>query len=296
MATRLWQLLVLSVLCSAFPSTLQADVIEEPTEQPPPRRRVEPAPPPAPAPAPERAAPVTPAEVEGWTFSVLPYFWWSGVDGHVEFDRPSPLPGIDSTVEGANFYDVFDDEADSAYSGAAWMEARKDRLGIFVHPTYSSLEWDEDFNVDPEAAIDADLWTIEGGLAYTLVEGGPPETPWAFDALVGVRYQNVDIDTDVTANIDDPDHDWVDPFVGARARIGLTEHVGLTVQGDVGGFGVGSDFSWQSMVRLGYLFDMGGMSSEVFIGYRALDVNYERADFEWDLTQHGPLFGLGVHF
>ena len=47
--------------------------------------------------------------------------------------------------------------------------------------------------------------------------------------------------------------EWVDPFVGLRVRHQLSPGSELQFLGDVGGFGVGSDFTWQLFG--GYSFD-----------------------------------------
>jgi hypothetical protein len=38
------------------------------------------------------------------------------------------------------------------------------------------------------------------------------------------------------------------------------------------------------------------VSPEVFIGYRALDTNYDDDDFEYDQIVHGPMVGVALKF
>ena len=47
--------------------------------------------------------------------------------------------------------------------------------------------------------------------------------------------------------------EWVDPFVGLRVRHELAPGKELQFLGDIGGFGVGSDLTWQLFA--GYSFD-----------------------------------------
>ena len=43
---------------------------------------------------------------------------------------------------------------------------------------------------------------------------------------------------------------WVDPLVGLRLRHQFAPGLNFVVSGDVGGFGVGSKFSWQALAAL----------------------------------------------
>jgi hypothetical protein len=71
------------------------------------------------------------------------------------------------------------------------------------------------------------------------------------------------------------------------------------VTGDIGGFGVGSDFAWDAFGVIGYRFSLFGQeNSGVIAGYRALSQDYTdgsgRDKFQWDVTLHGPILGLFV--
>jgi hypothetical protein len=45
---------------------------------------------------------------------------------------------------------------------------------------------------------------------------------------------------------------WVDPLVGGRIQLALTEKIAITALGDVGGWGVGSQLEYQAGGLLGY--------------------------------------------
>lgn len=53
--------------------------------------------------------------------------------------------------------------------------------------------------------------------------------------------------------------DWLDPVVGARLRYMVVPSQELFLRGDIGGSGVGSEFSWQAVA--GYGFDLGGWTA-----------------------------------
>ena len=87
---------------------------------------------------------------------------------------------------------------------------------------------------------------------------------------------------------------WVDPVVGGRLVQDLAEDWFLTARGDLGGFGVGSDFSWNVQGGVGYEVSN---SFSLVLQYKALDVDFQNdeagSDFlSYDTTTHGPLLGF----
>ncbi len=86
---------------------------------------------------------------------------------------------------------------------------------------------------------------------------------------------------------------WVDPFVGLRGQLNLTDRLFLAARGDIGGFGVGSHLVMQAIVSAGYNF-----SKNVFAeaGYRYLKTDYTNGGFTFDVAQGGPFMGLGIRF
>ena len=85
----------------------------------------------------------------------------------------------------------------------------------------------------------------------------------------------------------------IDPFVGLRARLDLTDNFYVLGRGDVGGFGVGSDFVWNANLGIGFEItdniDIAG-------GYRWLDYDFEEGDFKLDLQFAGPWIGIFFKF
>jgi hypothetical protein len=95
--------------------------------------------------------------------------------------------------------------------------------------------------------------------------------------------------------------DWFDPLVGARAIFDLSEKWAVSLDGSIGGFGVGSDFAWDAAGLIGYRFGLFGKdNAAVFGGYRAHSQDYIDGSgddkFEWDVTLHGPILGLTIGF
>ena len=95
--------------------------------------------------------------------------------------------------------------------------------------------------------------------------------------------------------------EWVDPFVGLRVRHELAPGREIQFLGDIGGFGAGSDLTWQLFA--GYSFDFSIWQSTLLhglVGYRALAVDYTQDSGanknNLDLILHGPVVGLSVRW
>jgi hypothetical protein len=93
------------------------------------------------------------------------------------------------------------------------------------------------------------------------------------------------------------DKTWLDPLLGVTVHSPPERRVLLRVYTEIGGFGLGSDFTWQIFPTLGIrLTDR--LSLE--LGYRWLDIDYSDGEgtqrFGYDMLTQGPTGGLGVRF
>ena len=75
----------------------------------------------------------------------------------------------------------------------------------------------------------------------------------------------------------------------------------LVVRGDVGGFGAGSQFSWNALAAYSWDFAVrNGVTYSGVLGYRALYVDYEqgssRNKYAYDVLTHGPILGISIGF
>ena len=93
------------------------------------------------------------------------------------------------------------------------------------------------------------------------------------------------------------DADWIDPLIGLAAAVPFAGKWTYSLRGDIGGFGVGSDLTWQVLTTV------RRQNTELFgwyIGYRAIGFDYEdgqgRNYQRYDLTQQGPLAGISFSF
>ena len=93
------------------------------------------------------------------------------------------------------------------------------------------------------------------------------------------------------------DKTWVDPIAGLTLRTPAGKPVQLRVYSEIGGFGVGSDFTWQVFPTIGIGL---GRSASLEFGYRWLDIDYASGEnanaFRWDMLTQGPVAGLAFRF
>ena len=94
---------------------------------------------------------------------------------------------------------------------------------------------------------------------------------------------------------------WFDPLVGARIRHQFAPTWNFVLSGDVGGFGVGSKFSWQALALLEHeIYRSKTATWSAMLGYKALNVDYSQGSgntlYTFDMTIHGPIFGVTARF
>jgi hypothetical protein len=237
---------------------------------------------------------------DGWEFMVAPYLWATQINSKV-------------TVKGfsADMTTYFSDIVDHLNGGfLGHFEATKGgKWGFFLDTIYLKIRGDGDLvtvrnaGLAPPPTRDLTLttesWIVEGGGFYRLGRwpiAGKPGQAITVDALGGLRYWYMSANLDTTSPVNPSGHDyWVDPFVGARAQVDLTRKLWFNLRGDVGGFGVGSDFSWNGVGIFGYRFTpaITGM-----LGYRAMYVNYKKSTsaVRYEETFYGPMAGVSYTF
>jgi hypothetical protein len=223
-----------------------------------------------------------------WSFQITPYVWLPGISAKVRALRDLPIGDIDT--DPVDVLDVLD------FAAMAVGEARWRRYGLIVDVSYVSLSAD-DATRGPlfssvELELDAFVSTIVG--AYRVVE----EDRVDLDLLAGARITSVDPTLSFRPGIlagrsAGKSRTWVDPVIGARGRVGFGDSFFLSLYGDVGGFGVSSDLTWQAYGGLGYEFN-DWFSAQA--GYRYLLEDFDDDGFVYDVALHGPLVGLTFRF
>jgi len=227
-----------------------------------------------------------PTSDDKWHFVFSPYFWMAGLHGTT--GGPNRPIQVDES-----FGDIFH-SLKFAFMGV--FEAHKNKWAMQTDVEYVSIE-DDKATPGPlfssaNAKIKTFVFTPEAG--YKIYND--PDKGSFVQVLGGTRIWH--ISTDVTFNagvlpavqIKDS-RSWVDGVVGLRGKVALSEKVFFLGRFDVGGGG--SKFTYQLFGGLGY--NLNKKVAFVF-GYRDLDVNYDKNNFLFDMSQRGPIMGVGFKF
>ena len=236
------------------------------------------------------ALPVRAASAEGnWQFIIEPYVYMGSLDGNAAIGR------AEGDID-ADFSDLLKNLKIAAMLNA---EVTNDRWGIIGDVQYMKLGLKKEFSGDRFAELSSKMTIFETEAFYRWHLGERA----TLDALAGIRYWNIRMYADLSGPIINPSArraaDWVDPVIGARLIVPLTERLLFRLRGDIGGFGVGSSFSWQ--IFAGFVYDVS-KSFAVTLSYRYLDADYSRGApntperFVFDAAMHGPQLGFKFTF
>jgi hypothetical protein len=208
-----------------------------------------------------------------WTADITPYFWIAGQNGD------SVVLGQASEID-ISFSDIIEN-FDMGISGH--LEANKDKWTLLFDLQYINVSEKPDTVV-----IRVKNTVMEGGVTYRLHP--------AFEALGGVRIVRYKLE--LTPDLIEPieaSKTWADPFVGVRAKAQVVDNFSVSGRFDIGGFGAGSDFSWNLILAGSYDWER----ISLLFGYRAWNVDYDSGEglreLELDLTTHGPFVGITFH-
>jgi hypothetical protein len=264
-----------------------------------------------------------------WRIDITPYGWMPSLNG------TSTVKGHSADVDASFFGDIIHRKIPKELFGLmAAFEARNDRfaiLGDFVYMKLGaskggarSISLDPRLTLGVSAQLDATVKLIITELAgaYELVRwGSAAGSTTSLDIYGGGRlwWQEAEASLWIDASLSfllprrtftlsgsrafasSGDVTWIDPMVGLRLRHQFVPGHELTLSGDVGGFGVGSEFSWQAVGA--YRFQLGrshGIDWSGMLGYRALYVDYSKGAgdtlYQFDMLQHGPIVGISARF
>ena len=218
-----------------------------------------------------------------WGFQVTPYLWLAGMGGTI------------TTASGrsASFSKSFGDIYDNLNGGLMLLgEVRYQRWHLLADFDYVSLTTDAARSgpILGQPSVDTTeyLGTLDGG--YRFVDSDA----FKLDGLVGVRVISVDNTLSFSAipQSSSSSQTWADPLIAARAILPIGWGLSASAYGDVGG-GPDGDLTWQLYGGLGYNFNQ---TISAYGGYRYLSINHGVNNLDFDISQQGPLLGVGIRF
>jgi hypothetical protein len=225
-----------------------------------------------------------------WQFYFLPYLWVSGVSGTTSTSNPN----IPSQTATASFGDILSHLNSVPVIGAA--EIRYGRFGLLTDVMLISLKSDL-----PTKGV------LFSGATVNLTEFLTTVMPTyrvldlpnqSLDLGAGVRvvayWTKLSFNSGALPGFSrSPSLSWADPLLGARYHINLSNRWGLTAYGDVGGFGAGSNLTWQALGTVDYRWNKWLV---LHAGYRHLQIDYKGSVLRSDTALSGPLLGATIRF
>ena len=174
-----------------------------------------------------------------------------------------------------------------------YAEATNDNWAITSDVLYMNLGQDaqqSNFVTGGDVTMKETCWELAGLKRIT---------PW-LDAGIGGRLLSlnaaIDIVTLKVLRSESATRTWFDPVIIARSNHVFNDKWLLQVRGDLGGFGIGSDFTWQGQVYAGYRFST---IFQMTIGYRYIGIDYDKGDnldrFLYDIDTYGAVLRLGFN-
>lgn len=211
-----------------------------------------------------------------WQVVVAPYLMGAAMSG------TTTLRGRDADVT-VSASDIF---SNLQFGAMGLIEAKKGNWGFGSDVIWMALgSTVRDTNVDFN----------QGAFAFYGIRRLGAAADVTFGARVNTLQGELDFKT-IGLRVDQ-DETWVDPLVGLTLRTPPDRFLQLRLYSEIGGFGVGSNFTWQAFPTVGLRLAPG---FALEFGYRWLDIDYESGDgsdrFAYDMLTQGPVLGMAFKF
>ena len=225
----------------------------------------------------------------GWQFEASPYFWMGGMKGDVGVVEQVEPVAVDIT-----FIDIMG-ALKFALMGS--FDARHGRFVASTDAMYISLGTSKDIEIREadflEGKLKDKIFITTGVAGYRVVD----KDGLAVDVVAGGRLNSMKTSLDLTgpqrAFSGSKSETWFDPVVGVRFKAPIAPNWSVKTYGDIGGFGVGSHFTWQ--LRGDVQYDLSRRWS-LTAGWRHLDIDFDHNGFVFDAAMDGPILGATYRF
>ena len=214
-------------------------------------------------------------ETNKWTFDASLYGLAAGMSGNVA------VKGVPADVD-VGFDKIWDNLKFGAMGSA---RVGYERWALSTEVIYMDLG-----TTKGPFTAGAQQWMVQPALEYQVCR--------YFDAYAGTRYNNINLELNGPLGKNPAGtHEWWDPILGARVSLPIWKKLSFAVSGDFGGFGVGSDLTWQAYPYINWQITK---VTSLQVGYRFLYTDYETGSglnqFKYDMLTSGPQVGFTFHF
>jgi len=225
------------------------------------------------------------AASDSWKITVAPYVFGSGMTG------TTAIAGQELDVD-MSFGDIL---SNLQFGAMGLVVARKGNWGIGGDAIWMSLG--ANATAPGPVGVTGSVDFNEGAFSFYGLRRLNPIADLTFGGRIDTLQGTLRING-LNQRTIDGSKTWFDPVVGVMLHTpagGSRWHA--QVLAEIGGFGVGSTFTWQLFPTVGV--DLSKRSSLEF-GYRLLDIDYSSGEgltlFKYDVLAHGPVVGFAFKF
>ncbi len=225
-----------------------------------------------------------------WGFLIEPYIMLPNISGQIGIGN---LPTVEVDTGTGDIV------ARLHMAAMLYLEARNDEWAITSDFVYMNLQQD----ITPSKIISSGTATLK----QTIWEAAGLYRILSFlEVGLGGRLNVISTDIDAERNVLPEGSEeltghhsktFIDPILITRLTTDIKGKWLFQFRGDLGGFGIGSDFTWQLQGYAGYRFSK---LFQLSVGYRILGINYDDGEYEerfiFDLNEFGPVIRLGFNF
>lgn len=223
---------------------------------------------------------------ESWNFILAPYILSPNIDGTAGLS----LYTVDVGVNPGDIFSNLD------FGAMLYFEMNKGKWAFTFDGLYMDLGKKGEIPISTrKAELDITQLEIELTAFYRATE-------W-LEVGLGGRLSNIKQGIYASPGLFNNEIDasdsntWFDPLIAARFNVDVDNLLFIRLRTDIGGFGLGSDFSWQIHPAVGYRFSP---TFELGVGYRWLGMDYETGQgndyFMYDLVDSGLEMSFIFHF
>jgi hypothetical protein len=219
----------------------------------------------------------------GWSGQITAYAWGAGVGGDFRPFAGGPVVSFEKSL-GELLADL-----DAAVFATAL--ARKDDLVLLADVTFTASSRSGRVPPGIPAAGEVTIRSVSvlGGKRFQ----ASPAT--SIDLLGGARVWSLDgaVDVPLAGVALGRGEEFVDPVAAIRINSRIAPALSVIAYGDVGGFGIGSDLTWQGVATLNY---RAASKVTLSAGYRHLWLDRQSNGASFQGSMSGPLVGATLAF
>lgn len=228
-----------------------------------------------------------------FNFSIMPYAWFAGIGGTVgQFNGETFGFNKGFTFENLHMYAAFVGKI--KYERVSFVFD----VSYINYKSFGATSNNPNLPQEISANTTAKQAVFDLFIAY-LFPSKSKKT--MVDIYGGGRLWNLDLEATVlkadgTQNTAPGySNTWLDPVIGINAEYVLDSKGkwGAWTKGDIGGFGVNSQMTWQLNAGFAYMLSP---NFPLTLGFKYLGVNYYKNNLNWTVNEYGPTLGIGYRY